>query len=207
MHNCLRDRVHACAANAGVVAQTEVPNLLPDSHERPGDVVMVGVGAGGRDLVIDVTVVDYLSSLDAISNAELEKREKTVGAVAEKAQKLKRNARGGAINQTMEERVRAQGKQFRALGFETTGATTSSCSALLKRLSEIAAERRGHHKSTFLKRWIADWSMVIAKRGAQAGLARAYTVAVRCRVGYILRSDGPLLSEDAEPYIYSEAGA
>ena len=49
--------------------------------------------------------------------------------------------------------------------------------------------------------------MAIAKRGAQARLARAYTVAVERHVVYILRSDGPLLSEDAEPYIYSAAGA
>ena len=41
----------------------------------------------------------------------------------------------------MEDRVRRVGKEFLPVGFETSGASTSQCSTLLKRLSEIAHQR------------------------------------------------------------------
>ncbi len=59
VHNAIRDDIHACLTNAGVVARTEVPNLLPGSGDRPADIKADGIGEGGADIVCDVTVVDH----------------------------------------------------------------------------------------------------------------------------------------------------
>ena len=100
----------------------------------------------------DVTVVDPLASFDAIGQGEVRTRTLTVGAAAAGAEKRKRIKRGGPRGDKMEDRVRREGKEFFPVGFETSGASTSQCSKLLKKLSEIAHERRGHHKAYFIQR-------------------------------------------------------
>ena len=113
-----------------MVARSETKNLLPDSEERPGDVVMFGIGKGGGDLVIDVTVVDPFSGLTGLG---AERRARTVGKAAEEAELRKRDKTGGANNETIETRVTAQGMEFRAIGFETFGAETTAIGKLLKK--------------------------------------------------------------------------
>ena len=90
------------------------------------------------------------------------------------------------------------GMEFRAIGMETSGASTSACAKLLKTLSEIAHRRRGHNVKAFRRRWTLDWGMVIAKRGAEVALARTISV-IGARKGYTAGVIGPMLSEDAEP--------
>ena len=104
---------------------------MPGSNEKPGDIVMDGIGRGGGDLVVDVTVVDSLADLEGISAADLRKRTLKVGAAASAAEKGKREKKGGPRNDTMEERVRRMGKEFFPVGFETSGASTSQSSSLI----------------------------------------------------------------------------
>ena len=89
-----------------------------------------GIGRGGGDLVTDVTVVDSFQGFDTIAHSEVQKRTRSVGVMARKAEKLKRDKRSGPRNDKMEERVRRAGKEFFPVGFETSGASTSQCSTL-----------------------------------------------------------------------------
>ena len=205
----MRDVFQRCGANAGVVTKIDTPLLLPGCNEKPGDVVFDGIGRGGGDLVMDVTVVDSLANFDAIGKGELQTRTLTVGAAAAKAEKKnrnKRNKRSGPWNDKMEDRVRRVGKEFFPVGFETSGASTSQCSTLLKRLSEIAHQRKGHHKAYFILRWRATLAMTLAKKGAEVALQRAYKVRQeqRRRHGVVEADEdsGPLLDMDADAFIH-----
>ena len=107
----------------------------------------------------------------------------------------------------MEDRVRRVGKEFFPVGFETSGASTSQCSKLLKKLSEIAHERRGHHKAYFILRWRATLAMTLAKKGCEVALQRAYKVRHEQRGGNrgVAEADedsGSLLNVDADAFIH-----
>ena len=192
--------------NAGVVSKTETPLLLPGCNEKPGDVVFDGIGRGGGDLVVDVTVVDSLAAFHDISQVEVRKRTLEVGAAAAKAEKRKRDKRSGPRNDKMEDRVRRVGKEFFPVGFETSGASTSQCSKLLKKLSEIAHQRKGHHKAYFILRWRATLAMTLARKGCEVALQRAYVVR-QCQRGNrgVVEADedsGPLLDMAADAFIH-----
>ena len=103
----------------------------------------------------------------------------------------------------MEQRVRNAGKLFYPVGFEILGATTESCKKLMKKLSEKAHDRRGHHKATFYRYWTTEIAMCLAKRGAQVALARTFGISAENHVGVGVGGgeDGPLGAPDAEPYI------
>jgi len=207
VHNNVRDVFQKCGSNAGVVSKTETPLILPGTDERPGDVVFDGIGRGGGDLVTDVTVVDPLASFDAIGQGEVRTRTLTVGAAAAGAERRKRVKRGGPRGDKMEDRVRRVGKEFFPVGFETSGASTSQCSKLLKKLSEIAHERRGHHKAYFILRWRATLAMTLAKKGCEVALQRAYKVRHEQRGGNrgVAEADedsGSLLNVDADAFIH-----
>ena len=206
MHNNVRDVFQRCGANAGVVTKTDTPLLLPGCNEKPGDVVFDGIGRGGGDLVTDVTVVDSFQGFDTIAHSEVQKRTRSVGETARKAEKLKRDKRSGPRNDKMEERVRRAGKEFFPVGFETSGASTSQCSTLLKKLSEIAHQRRGHHKAYFILRWRATLAMVLAKKGSEVALLRAFKVrqAQRGHSGIVEADEdsGPMLDADADAFIH-----
>ena len=73
---------------------------------------------------------------------------------------VEEDKRGGPRGDKMEDRVRRVGKEFFPVGFETSGASTSQCSKLLKKLSEIAHERRGHHKAYFMAFLVVDFTGV-----------------------------------------------
>ena len=107
--------------------------LFRGCNEKPGDVVFDGIGRGGGDLVTDVTVVDSFQGFDTIAHSEVRARTRSVGETARKAEKLKRDKRSGRRNDKREGRVRRAGKEFFPVGFETSGASTSQCSTLLKK--------------------------------------------------------------------------
>ena len=123
----------------------------------------------------------------------------------------KRVNRGGPRNETMEERIRRQGKEFFPIAFETSGASTSQCSKLLKKLSEIALQRRGHNKAYFVRRWKSRIALALAKRGCEVALARTYVVGGRQRglrgVREAEMDDGPLLDGAADAFIHGDEGA
>ena len=145
VHNILRDVIHSMCANAGVVAQTEVPDMLHDGNERPGDIVATGIGRDGEDICIDACVMDPLAGLAALTLLMRQRRTWHVAHSAIMAEKFKKNKKrtGEPNGQTMEQRVRAIGKTFYPVGFEVFGATTASCYKLIKLLSEKAHDRRG----------------------------------------------------------------
>ena len=188
------------------MTKTDQPLILPGSNEKPGDVVFDGIGRGGGDLVVDVTVVDSLSSLDTISAGAVRARTLKIGASAAEAEKSKREAKGGPRNEKMEDRVRQQGKEFFPVGFETSGASTSQCNSLLKKLSEIGLQRRGHHKAYFIRRWRATLAMTLAKKGCEVALIRAFVVRQQQRGqrGIVERDEdpGPMLGVDADVFIH-----
>ena len=207
VHNNVRDVFWKMGQNAGVQGRTDQPLILPGSNEKPGDVVFDGIGRGGGDLVVDVTVVDSLSCLDSISAAELRARTLSVGAAARKREKHKRDKKGGPRNEKMEDRVRRVGKEFFPVGFETSGASTSQSSSLIKQLSEIGLQRRGHHPAYFILRWRATLAMMLAKKGCEVALTRAFVVRQqqRGRRGLVERDEdpGPLMDMNADAFIHA----
>ena len=150
--------------------------------------------------------MNYGPRFDAIGQSEVRTRTLTVGAAAAEAERKKRNKKSGPRNDKMEDRVRRVGKEFFPVGFETSGASTSQCSTLLKRLSEIAHQRKGHHKAYFILRWRATLAMTLAKKGAEVALQRAYKVRQeqRRRHGVVEADEdsGPLLDMDADAFIH-----
>ena len=73
-------------------------------------------------------------------------------------------------------KVFAGGKEFFPVGFETSGASTSHSCSLIKKLSEIGQQRRGHHAAYFVLRWRATLAMTLAKKGCEVALQRAFVV-------------------------------
>ena len=57
-HNLMRDTVAAVHKDAGVEVRSETRHLLPGSGEKPADVHAHGIGNQGRDIAIDVAIVD-----------------------------------------------------------------------------------------------------------------------------------------------------
>ena len=173
----------------------------------PGDVVMDGIGRGGGDLVVDVTVVDSTTGLDGASGADVRRRTLKVGVAASAAEKDKREKKGGPRNDTMEERLRRVGKEFFPVGFETSGASTSQSSSRIKKLSEIGQQRRGHHAAYFVLRWRATLAMALAKKGCEVALTRAFVVRQQQRGqrGIVERDGdpGPLLDVNADVFIHN----
>ena len=204
VHHGLRDVFHAACGNAGVVAETEYPGLLPDGNERPADVLAMGLGDHGEDLVIDVCVYDPLAGLAALSLVQTIMRRTVVAHEASEAERMKRRKKphGQPDGPTMEQRVSAIGKTFYPIGFETFGATTTQCTKLIKKLSEKAHERRGHDKATFRRYWTAEIAMCLAKRGAQVALSRAFALSAEREVGLQVahHDHGPLGAPDAAPF-------
>ena len=94
-----------------------------------------------------------------------------------------------------------------AVGFGTAGASTSQSSSLLKKLSEIGLQRRGHHPAYFILRWRATLAMTLAKKGCEVALTRAFVVRQQQRGqrGIVERDGdpGPLLDMNADVFIHA----
>ena len=54
----MRDTLAAVHSDAGVVVGSETRHLLPGSGEKPADVHAHGIGNQGRDIAIDVAIVN-----------------------------------------------------------------------------------------------------------------------------------------------------
>ena len=75
--------------------------------------------------------------------------------------------------------------------------------SLLKLTFAYICYRRGHNKAYYVKRWITEIAMTIAKRGAEVALDRLYTVAGERMVGLEADKDmGAMTGEDGEPFLY-----
>ena len=135
--------------SAGLVARTEVKDMLPDNGDIPGDIVVEGMPNTGNGLVIDVTVTDSRTITEGDSLVSLQRRASTVGVEAREKEESKRNKKGGVGNERMQDRVRAIGYNFCPIAFEVDGAVGDTWSINLKQLSEIAHERRGSNRASF----------------------------------------------------------
>ena len=88
---------------------------------------------------------------------------------------------------------------FWPLGFSTSGASATSYSTLIKKISDIAYERRGHDKRYFRHRWTVDIAMTLAKRGAQVAIRRSHKLSENVSVDQVLAyGAGPLGDASAE---------
>ena len=145
MHNCVRDVVYSACGNAGVVAVTEAPGMLPHGNQRPADVLAVGLGDRGEDLVVDVCIYDPLAGLAALSLVQTVMRRAKVAHSAAEAERMKRRKKpqGQPNAPPMEQRVSAIGKTFYPIAFETFGATTTQCTMLLKKTQSESAREEG----------------------------------------------------------------
>ena len=119
--------------------RSETRHLLPGSGEKPADVHAHGIGNQGRDIAIDVTIVD---SQSGGTDAELQRRALTTGIAVRRKEAEKRNKRREAGAPTMEERLLQRGMDCTPIIFEVDGATTGTWSRYLKKLSEIAHPER-----------------------------------------------------------------
>ena len=60
--------------------------------------------------------------------------------------------------------------------FETYVTSLPLLTAIQKKLSETAVQRRGRHKMSFIRRWRVEIAMTIARRGAQVAVRRASVI-------------------------------
>ena len=93
-----------------------------------------------------------------------------------RAEKGKRNKKVPGTATTVEASLRMRNIAFAPLGFTNAGAPGATWSSLLKKISDHAASRKGHHAGYFRRRWTTEVAMVLAKRGAEAALRRARAV-------------------------------
>ena len=173
MHDSVRDEVYNMYRSAGLVARTEVKDMLPDNGDIPGDIVVEGMPNTGNGLVIDVTVTDSRTITEGDSLVSLQRRASTVGVEAREKEESKRNKKGGVGNERMQDRVRAIGYNFCPIAFEVDGAVGDTWSRNLKQLSEIAHERRGSNRASFRTKWTARLGICLAKEGAKYAVRHA----------------------------------
>ena len=163
--------------------------------------IRIGIGRNRADLAIDTVVTSTLST--GLNPNEVARRGWQVGRAARRAEAKKNAKTQDGVGLGMKDRLAAVGVEFVPVGFEVSGAQGSGFRTVIKRLSECAVQRRGHDKRYFVRRWTVDIAMVIAKRGAQAALNRAYAVGCEQRYGWrgadVNGDDGGQLGgEDAE---------
>jgi hypothetical protein len=119
-HDALRDVIRACCADAGLHAQIEAIGVLPGSDERPADIL-------ADNMVIDTTVVDAHPHGRSRSVKAWSERANIPGFEARAAEGRKRDyvsvGGGGA---RMEDRVKASGREFIPLAFDTSGTPGAS---------------------------------------------------------------------------------
>ena len=96
-HNLMRDTLAAVHSDAGVTVGSETRHLLPGSGEKPADVHAHGIGNQGRDIAIDVAIVD---SQSGGTDAEQQRRALATGIAARRKEKgggeAQQKARGGS---------------------------------------------------------------------------------------------------------------
>ena len=179
VHNRLRDRIRDVCAAAGLVARTEVPGLLPGTLERPGDVVAYNWPHPNFDrCAIDVTITDTASAIRQRGQRRLRETQTGIHAVARETAKANHRP-GGTQQPPLTQRLRHRGVHFVPLAFEVGGATGKSWSPFIKKLSEIAHERRGYPPSSFRVYWTNQVAVTLAKTGAQAALFKLHRLRAR----------------------------
>ena len=97
----LHDTLAAVHSDAGVVVGSETRHLLPGSGEKPADVHAHGIGNQGRDIAIDVAIVD---SQTGGTDAELQRCALAKGIAARRKEAEKRNNRREARAPTIDKR-------------------------------------------------------------------------------------------------------
>ena len=85
----MRDTL-AAVKDAGVTVGSERGSLLPGSGEKPADVHAHGIGNQGRDIAIDVAIVD---SQSGGTDAELQRRALATGIAERRKEAENRNKR------------------------------------------------------------------------------------------------------------------
>ena len=179
VHDSVRNEIHAMCRSAGVDAKMEVQNVFAENADVPGDIVCYNMPNMGNGLVIDVTITDSRLVPQGASLANIQRKASTVGVQARAKENFKRNEKNKPGDPTMEERVSGIGYHFKPVGLEVDGAVGDSWSYILKKLSEIAHERRGHNKATFRKKWTARIGMCLAKDGAKIAIKHANALVAR----------------------------
>jgi hypothetical protein len=173
IHNTIRDVIRAMCADAGLRATTEEPGLLPGLHDRPGDVYTED-GVGGR-CAIDVTVVN---AHPHAQGAEARNLAVKPGYAARAGEKKKRNGLvGGGGGLRREDALAAQGIEFWAMGFDTSGTPGDQFSHSMKKLAQTAADLRGHDEKTFKQKWTVRIGLALARAKAKVALRRAHIIA------------------------------
>ena len=94
-----------------------------NNGEKPADVHAHGIGNQGRDIAIDVAIVD---SQSGGTDAEQQRRALATGIAARRKEAEKRNKRREAGAPTMEERLLQRGMDCTPIIFEVDGATTGT---------------------------------------------------------------------------------
>ena len=173
VHDSVVEAIAAMHRNAGVVTTVEAHGLIPGSDTRPADILAHGIGKQGRDVAIDVAIVDSRSVSD---NSLAMKCAMSTGIKARTREADKRDKRDGEGSPSMEERLNNNGYECTPLVYEVDGAATGTWAKYIKKLSETAFTRRGHDQKYFEARWKTTIAMTLAKRGAQAGIRRTQTL-------------------------------
>ena len=89
-HKLMRDTLAAVHSDAGAVVGSETRHLLPGSGETPADVHAHDIGNQGRDIAIDVAIVD---SQTGGTDAELQRRALATEIAARRKEAENRNER------------------------------------------------------------------------------------------------------------------
>ena len=178
VHDALVSTVWRMARAAGLPARIEPPHLVTGTTARPADVRIVGLaGPGGDDTAVDVVVYDNRTDRGQ-SNSVRAKMLTDPSCAAVRAEGNKRRRKIRDTDVTVEDFLRARRIHFAPLGFTVAGAPGATWSNLLKKISDHASSRKGHHEGYFRRRWETEVAMVLAKRGAEAALRRARAATV-----------------------------
>ena len=121
----LRDILRECGAAAFV----EMPGIIRDTHERPGDIVAISVGGVGRHWVIDVSVVSVLTD-DLVRRGSVGL---VPGAAARRAEQRKQ--------QHYQARVEGAGHRFIPFVMEEGGRLGQEATSLLEELVGLRVDR------------------------------------------------------------------
>ena len=121
----LRDILRECGAATFV----EMPGVIRDSHDRPGDIVAISVGGVGRHWVIDVSVVSVMTD-DRLRRGSVGL---VPGAAARGVEQDKRRK--------YQTRVEREGHRFIPFIMEECGRLGQEATSLLEELVTLRVDR------------------------------------------------------------------
>jgi hypothetical protein len=175
-HNLLRDAMRALARSAGYQTRSELPYLLHNTRDKPGDFVVHNLDEANSVTAFDVTVRDTLQ------RSTLALAAKNPGHLIQVGHQAKIDKYGAACAMTA-------GLHFYPLAWESAGGASAKVHECLKQWSRLSAKRYGNRYAETLCNTYRQLSIIIQQSNAQRILEKCPIIpSVSDEIGDMIRA-------------------